>query len=110
MRHRIIAGAALALLLNGCFSGYKPADELEDDERGPRACAQSCQELGMYMSAFVLVDRETSGCVCSPNPGQPAPQAELEAGAAAGAAYAMIQAQRAAQRQAQTQVTPAPAH
>lgn len=96
----------MALLQNGCYQGYKPADELEDDERGPRACYQSCLDLGMHMSAFVLVDHDTSGCVCSPNPGQSPQQAELEGGAAAGAAYAMIQAERAAQQQAQAQASP----
>ena len=106
MYHRIILGMALPLVLSGCYQGYKPADELEEDERGPSACAQSCHELGMHMSAFVLVDRATSGCVCSPNQGPPASQAELDATGAA-AAYAMLEAERQAQQQAaQTQVGP----
>jgi len=103
--HRIIIGTALSLLLSGCYQGYKPADELEDDERGPSACAQSCHGLGMHMSAFVLVDRGTSGCVCSPNQGPQPSQAELDATAAA-AAYAMLEAQRQAQQAAQTQTAP----
>lgn len=102
MYYRIIIGAALSLLVNGCFQGYKRADELEDEERGPSACAQSCQELGMHMSAFVLVDRQTSGCVCSPNPVAQAPRAELEASGPA-AAYAMLEAQRQARQQQQQQ-------
>ena len=103
--HRIIVGVGLSLLLSGCFQGYKPADELADDERGPAACATSCQELGMYMSAFVLVDRDTSGCVCSPMQGPRAPQAELDATGAA-AAYAMIEAQRQAQQHQAAQAPP----
>jgi hypothetical protein len=103
--HRIIIGAALALLLNGCaHDGYARADELQDNERGPRECAASCEQLGMYMSAFVLVDRGTSGCVCSPNPGTQAPRAELDATGPA-AAYAMLEAQRQAQQRQQQQVS-----
>jgi len=104
--HRIIIGLALALLVNGCaHDGYARADELQDNERGPRECAASCEQLGMHMSAFVLVDRGTSGCVCSPNQAaQQAPRAELDATGAA-AAYAMLEAQRQAQQQQQQQRT-----
>ncbi|HEY6728316.1 MAG TPA: hypothetical protein VI197_30105 [Polyangiaceae bacterium] len=54
------------------------------------------------MSAFVLVDRGTSGCVCSPNQVAQAPRAELDATGPA-AAYAMLEAQRQAQQQQQQQ-------
>jgi len=94
--HRIIVGFALALLFSGCQRGYLPADELEDDERGPSACVERCNQFGMYMSAFVLVDHETAGCVCSPE--QPGAAARTEVGATgAAAAYAMLKAQRESQ-------------
>jgi hypothetical protein len=61
-----IVSAFVCFSLAGCYRGYKSAKELETDERGPKACAASCKELGLEMSAFVLVERQTSGCVCSP--------------------------------------------
>lgn len=59
----VLAGSALV----GCNRGYMTASDLESAERGPKACSASCDELGMRMSAFVLVDRAAAGCVCSPN-------------------------------------------
>ena len=64
-RHLAIAALG-AFALSGCYRGYKSAKELDSDERGPKACVQSCKELGLEMSAFVLVERQASGCVCSP--------------------------------------------
>ncbi|WP_437786372.1 hypothetical protein [Sorangium sp. So ce1097] len=58
--------AVSALALGGCNRGYQTAAELETAERGPTHCASSCHELGMRMSAFVLVDRGVAGCVCEP--------------------------------------------
>ncbi|WP_437971848.1 hypothetical protein WMF04_22255 [Sorangium sp. So ce260] len=58
--------AVAALALGGCNRGYQTAAELESAERGPTHCASSCHELGMRMSAFVLVDRAVAGCVCEP--------------------------------------------
>lgn len=99
--NRIITAAALALLFNACAPrGYVRADELQDAERGPSECAATCEQLGMYMSALVLVDRGTAGCVCSPKLAAQAPRAELDATGAA-AAYAMLEAQRQAQQQQQ---------
>jgi hypothetical protein len=70
--------SSAALWLSGCATGYQSADALESAERGPAACARSCQNLGMRMSAFVLVEHDVSGCVCSPAapaapPAPPAP-------------------------------------
>ena len=59
-----VLGAVFAF--SGCYRGYKSPKELDSDERGPKACERSCKELGLEMSAFVLVERQTSGCVCSP--------------------------------------------
>lgn len=51
---------------SACYQGYMRPEELDSAERGPKACAVTCSELGMEMSAFVLVERQTSGCVCAP--------------------------------------------
>ena len=59
----VLAGSALV----GCNRGYMTASDLESAERGPKACSAACEELGMRMSAFVLVDRAAAGCVCSPD-------------------------------------------
>ncbi|HEX4381712.1 MAG TPA: hypothetical protein VH083_02140 [Myxococcales bacterium] len=53
-------------------------------ESGPQ-CLALCTDLGLKMSALVIVDGKTA-CVCRP-PGDPNPQA----GAAASAAQAIIQ-------------------
>ncbi|WP_433937082.1 hypothetical protein AB3662_20815 [Sorangium cellulosum] len=114
--------AVSALALGGCNRGYQTAAELEHAERGPTHCASSCHELGMRMSAFVLVDRGVAGCVCEPvqapaaaypvpPPAAPAappppvappaaqPQSRASAGAAAG--YAVLEAQRRQEEAAQ---------
>lgn len=84
--------------LMGCYKGYKDASDLETDERGPGACAQACSDLGMRMSAFVLVENNTSGCVCSPAAGAAA--GSDEAAAAVAGAHVVIERQRqAAQEQ-----------
>ncbi|WP_437738074.1 hypothetical protein [Sorangium sp. So ce1335] len=114
--------------LGGCNRGYQTAAELETAERGPTHCASSCHELGMRMSAFVLVDRGVAGCVCEPvqapagaypapppagappagaypapppagAPPAAQPQSRASAGAAAG--YAVLEAQRRQEEQAQ---------
>ncbi|WP_437961020.1 hypothetical protein WME76_16240 [Sorangium sp. So ce119] len=114
--------AVSALALGGCNRGYQTAAELETAERGPTHCASSCYDLGMRMSAFVLVDRGVAGCVCEPvqapaaaypvpPPAAPAappppaaapaaqPQSRASAGAAAG--YAVLEAQRRREEAAQ---------
>ena len=58
--------SGLAFFTGGCSQGFKTANDLEQDERGPKACEKSCAEFGMHMSAFVLFERDHSGCVCSP--------------------------------------------
>lgn len=96
--------AAVALLaLPGCYRGYKSPKELDSDDRGPKACARSCKELGLEMSAFVLVEHQTSGCVCSPIEKKTAP---LPAPAAAAAAGQVVEEQR--KRAAEQQHTEQP--
>src|SRR5262245_42751711 len=119
-----IACAALGLsVLTGCYRGYKSAKELDSDERGPKACEQACKDLGLQMSAFVLVERQTSGCVCSPAanpapasasasapqaPPSPAPAPTLAPAAAAAAVQVVDeQKKRAAEQQRTEQPTSA---
>ncbi|WP_437663854.1 hypothetical protein [Sorangium sp. So ce1182] len=123
--------ASGALALSGCNRGYQTAAELESAERGPTHCARSCYDLGMRMSAFVLVDRGVAGCVCEPVQAPagpypapppagappppagappppppaagmaPAPQPQSRASAGAAAGYAVIQAHRQQQEEQQ---------
>ena len=87
--------ACLVLLVtSGCYRGYKTAEELEGDDRGPTACASSCRELGMEMTAFVLVENSTSGCVCSPK----GSAGTVGATAAAAASHVLAEQERAAQQ------------
>jgi hypothetical protein len=91
------------LALPGCYRGYKSAKELDTDERGPKACVKSCKELGLEMSAFVLVERQTSGCVCSPIEKKTAP---LPAPAAAAVTTQVVDEQK--KREAEQQHTEQP--
>lgn len=103
-RFSFVLAVLSACVTSACYRGYKSAKELDSDERGPTACAKSCKDLGMQMSAFVLVEHGMSGCVCSP-PG--APSAGGPASAAA-AAHIVQEEQREQQAQQQMQVRPAP--
>jgi hypothetical protein len=112
------------LFVSGCNRGYQSAGDLEHAERGPTYCAKSCQELGMRMSAFVLVESNIAGCVCEPMmqpaPGPyavppsppmsappPQPQSRRSAsGAAAGWLVVELQRQRAAQQAQQAAIQP----
>ena len=110
------------LFASGCNRGYQSAGDLEHAERGPNHCAKSCQELGMRMSAFVLVESNVAGCVCEPmqpapgangpppGPYGPPPQHQSSrsaTGAAAGWVVVEIRRQAAAQAaQTSTMVTP----
>lgn len=97
----LATASIVAVLLGGCYRGYKSPKDLEADGRGPTACSKSCQELGLQMSAFVLVEHGMSGCVCSP-PGAPPPSGPA---AAAAAGHVMMQQQ---QEQQQTQMASPP--
>jgi hypothetical protein len=103
LRHTLFLALVL-LLTSGCYRGYKSVDELEDDDRGPKACETSCRDLKMQMTAFVLVEHGTSGCVCSPVTATPPPGPV----AAAAASHVVIEEQRqqaAAQQAAAQQAT-----
>jgi hypothetical protein len=105
---RTFLGVAVAcFVLSGCYRGYKSAKDLDSDDRGPKACAASCKELGMTMSAFVLVEHQTSGCVCTPEDKQTKPSGEV---AAAAASQVVIQEEKrdAAQRRQEQTVTGPP--
>ena len=92
----IVALAGLPLL-SACFQGYATPDRLQTAQRGPEACADSCRKFGLQMSAFVLVDYATVGCVCAPM-NAPAGNAAA-AGAAAGFVVVEQQRQQAASQQ-----------
>ena len=100
MRYGVVSLFLWGLSLSGCYRGYKDASDLEADNRGPSACAKSCKDLGMRMSAFVLVESTTSACVCSPA----ATTGETDdAAAAASAAHVLLEQQRQATEQQQAQ-------
>jgi hypothetical protein len=102
-----VCAAITLLALSGCYRGYKSPKELDSDERGPKACARSCKELGLEMSAFVLVEHQTSGCVCSPVEKKTAPMPGPVA-AAAAAQVVDEQRKRAAEQQHTQQPVVAP--
>jgi hypothetical protein len=105
----IVCAAVALLALPGCYRGYKSAKELDSDERGPKACMASCKQLGLEMSAFVLVERQTSGCVCSPIEKKAAPVPAPVAAAATVQVVGEQQKQEAEQqRTRQPVVAPTP--
>ena len=75
----LLAGSAL-----GCHPGYSSASKLERAHRGPDDCEKRCNEFGMKMGAFALIDTVHSGCVCVPaqQAAAPAPAAVSPAPAA----------------------------
>ena len=105
--HRIAVVLLGGCAASACYRGYKSAKELDSDDRGPKACVASCKDLGMQMSAFVLVERQTSGCVCSPLD-KPASQATGVAAATAVTRVAVDAKKRDAAEQRQEQSTVAP--
>lgn len=107
IRARKIAILAFGcVVISGCYRGYKSAKELDADERGPKACAVSCRELGLQMSAFVLVERQTSGCVCSPADKQTTLPPAVAAAAATQVVTEKKQQETEQQRREQTVVAP----
>jgi len=109
-----LAVVALALMA-GCTPGYIKSSELEQKGQGPSACTKSCEDLGMRMTAMVLMGDQIPGCVCQPVVKQgpllgpeaapaPAPASAPEPGAAASTTgYVVIAAAAAAQQQRQQQ-------
>jgi hypothetical protein len=66
--------------------------ELESGAHGPAQCWKSCHELGMEMSALVLIEHARAGCVCAVR----GTQASSRAASAAAAAEVVIQEDEAA--------------
>src|SRR5262245_55839863 len=56
----------LSLAFVACAPGYIKSADLESRNQGPTACAKSCEDIGMRMTALVLVGNEQPGCVCQP--------------------------------------------
>jgi hypothetical protein len=92
--------SVLVLMMSGCDRGYLSGSELARRGRGPEQCAESCEELGMRMGAFVLMQRAVAGCVCEPNPGGPT-VADQGSGASIGGMAVIIAQQQAQQQQQQ---------
>ncbi len=91
-----VALALLVLGLSGCPgpSGYETAEHLEQRAQGPSGCVTRCQELGLEMTALVLVEAHMSGCVCQPV--RTSGDATPISGAVAGEAVLEIARRRAA--------------
>jgi len=106
VRAVLALSAALCATVSGCYRGYKSPKELDSDERGPKACATACKELGLQMSAFVLVERQTSGCVCSPADKPAALPGPVAAAAATQVVEQKKQEATTEQRREQTSVVP----
>jgi hypothetical protein len=115
---KLCAFLALCIAGLGCQPGYIKANELEAQGQGPSACRKSCEDLGMRMTALVLVGNTLPGCVCQPVvkqqplPGvaptpaaiQTGPAAAAEDGAAASTTgYVVLAAAAAAAREQQRQ-------
>ena len=104
-------GGFIALCIGalGCQPGYIKASELEAQGQGPAACRKSCEDIGMRMTALVLVGDTLPGCVCQPLTKQeplpgpaPAPATPAEEGAAASTTgYVVVAAAAAAAQQQQ---------
>ena len=104
----------------GCTPGYIKAESLEAQGQGPSACAKSCEDLGMRMTAMVLVGDSVPGCVCQPQSTQPAapalgtqpttpaplqaqPQSVNDGAAASTTGYVVLAAAAAARQQQERQ-------
>ena len=122
---RVVFVAALVAsgISGGCApGGYINQEDLESRNQGPRGCAKSCEELGMRMTAMVLVGSSVPGCVCQPlvqagpvaapvaipapagAPGASLDPNVTEAGAAASTGGFVVIAAAAAARQQQEQM------
>ncbi|HVY28474.1 MAG TPA: hypothetical protein VHB79_18085 [Polyangiaceae bacterium] len=56
----------VAALAGACKDGYIRSTDLEREGQGPDACRSACQDIGMRMTAMVLVSDQVPGCVCQP--------------------------------------------
>lgn len=105
MKKLSVSGAVALMLLvgTGCSRGYLSPEDMESGQIGPRYCAQTCDELGLEMGAFVLVQHSYAGCVCEPR--RTSGGSEVVGGAAveAGATVAIIERQQQQSRTTPTQ-------
>jgi hypothetical protein len=109
----------LTMCLVACgHTGFIDREHLETIGQGPSGCVKSCEELGMRMTALVLVGNSVPGCVCQPLTTQPAaplpnnapaaaapvqPQSVNDGAAASTTGYVVLAAAAAAARQQQMQ-------
>jgi hypothetical protein len=93
MRHTLLS--LLCLLSAGCFTTEKATWGPVPKERATE-CVSHCEELGMKLSAVVIIS-SSAGCVCEPKDAQT--RASL-AGAAVAAGGQIIEEEEAAARAA----------
>ena len=112
-----LSGVLWAWGVSACTPGYIKSSELEIKGQGPAACSKACTDIGMRMTAMVLVGDTVPGCVCQPvtvappTPPVPAGAAPVPApaagspehGAAASPGGYVVMAAAAAPRQQQEQ-------
>jgi hypothetical protein len=102
-----LAIVGLCVTGSACTPGYIKASDLEAKGQGPAACHKSCEDLGMRMTAMVLVGDTLPGCVCQPvvkQQPQPLEAPAAETGAAASTTgYVVVAAAAAAAREQQRQ-------
>jgi hypothetical protein len=115
MKHRwaMLGYTLVVALVTGCTPGYIKSNELESKGQGPSACSKACEDIGMRMTAMVLVGDTVPGCVCqpvtlapagsSPAPTPPATDGAPQEGAAASSGGYVLIAAAAAARQQQEQ-------
>ncbi len=77
-----------------CNHGYLSPEAMESGQIGPRYCASACQELGLRMGAFVMVQHNYAGCVCEPMMTAGGSTAVHATAVQAGATEAIAQSQR----------------
>jgi hypothetical protein len=114
MKHRWAMLGLVVTVATGCAPGYIKSNELESKGQGPSACSKACQDIGMRMTAMVLVGDTVPGCVCQPvtmapagSPSAPTPPsnegAPQEGAAASSGGYVLIAAAAAAHQQQEQQ-------
>ncbi|HLL23141.1 MAG TPA: hypothetical protein VK427_13465 [Kofleriaceae bacterium] len=89
----LLAGAAW-LALTGCYQPIESATTLEVPRERANECVAVCHQLGMRMTAMVVIT-DRAGCVCEPepahvpsSPGAPSAAAGTAPGGAVSAAAA----------------------
>ena len=91
--------ALFALLLAACVTRPPVARGLMLPRDTAQECANVCQQIGLQLSAVVVV-ASSAGCVCQVQPGAP-PQGEGGASAATAGAIMVVEAEERQRKQQQ---------